>query len=161
MPSTCIPRPKWSVAQCTLQVHCNPSSVAVQSVHCPCSTLHSINTILLYTAYTLQDIMHVGTLCIAGGTLNMLFSRCRVVAVYTEQSMQSMCSHTLLVHCTYTAYRFHFGLGLWSCKRPTAGYKMLIAVCERPVLTQKRSRCSVLCTSLWKRSPVLPNPGLK
>ena len=47
----------------------------------------------------------------AGGTLHIHFNLCSVVAVYTAQGMQPMCSPTLQVTWKYTADTLHFGLG--------------------------------------------------
>ena len=118
---------KSKSAKGTLQVHC------MDTVYLQCMVIcitYILATSLKYTACTLPEHCSVQAVytadcsvhynykyykhCLytAGGTLHIHFSLCSVVAVYTAQSLQSMCSHTLLVHCSYSACTLHFGLGI-------------------------------------------------
>ncbi len=85
------------------------------AVHIQCRAIHGL--LAVSSAWTTRTLHHTAlpVQCTQAlptqNVLHVPFSVCSIVAVYTAQSMQPTCSHTLLVHCSYTACTLHFGLG--------------------------------------------------
>ncbi len=79
--------------------------------------LHTINT-FVHCLYTTGGTLHVHFSVCSVLAVQCAVSLCAVQCMHTAQSMQAMCSHTLLactlvlqLHCMYTPLRsglFHF-----------------------------------------------------
>ncbi len=133
-----------SVAECTLQVHCKLNSVAaVYSAHAVNYTMQAAVSTLFWLSHFWLDTLPVKNVSkvpvhfsyTAWGTLHVHCSLGSVVAVYTAQSMQSMCS----VHCRYPAATLHVHCtSVWVYTRKTKRGKWKVVYFNSKVVSWSR-----------------------